>query len=378
MEAIRLHPAPPTSPNPYSPTNPAPATALHLDAQIPIPKPSRPGELLIRVHATTIVRDMLAWPETYHHDYAIPGNDLAGTVIEVFDNDSSSSSRAFHPGDEVLGMTHADRAATWAEYTVATAEEVTGKPAALSWAAAAGLPLSALTAYEALFVHAGVVARPSIEDAVRNATRKKLRFSSHPRSASCGGELDAPHAPQAPQAPQVRILVTGAAGAVGIHLVQLASAVAGAHVVAATSSDARNREFLRGLGADETVEYADLEAMTQQRQAGFDVVVDAVGGEVLARCWGYVKAGGALISVDSSSFDFVERHRERGIGREDVRALFFVVQGGGEELRWLAGLAGAGALVSLVNRTFPFERVREAYEFANGRYEGRGKVVLVR
>ncbi|PYI24897.1 NAD(P)-binding protein [Aspergillus indologenus CBS 114.80] len=372
MQAIRLHPAPPTSPNPYSPTNPAPATALHIDAQIPIPKPSRPGELLIRVHTTTIVRDMLTWPETYRHDYAIPGNDLAGTVIEVFD-----SSSAFHPGDEVLGMTHANRAATWAEYTVATAEEVTRKPAGLSWAAAAGLPLSALTAYEALFVHAGVVARPSIADAVRHAARKKLRVSSHPRSASCGGggELDAP---PAPQAPQVRILVTGAAGGVGIHLVQLASAVAGAHVVAATSSDARNGEFLRGLGADETVEYADLETMTPQRQAGFDVVVDAVGGEVLARCWGYVKDGGALISVDSSSFDFVERHRERGIGREDVRARFFVVAGGGEELRWLAGLAGAGALVSLVNRTFPFERVREAYEFAHGRYEGRGKVVLVR
>ncbi|PYH78760.1 NAD(P)-binding protein [Aspergillus uvarum CBS 121591] len=370
MQAIRLHPAPPTSPNPYSPTNPAPATALHLDAQIPIPKPSRPGEFLIRVHATTIVRDMLTWPETYHHDYAIPGNDFAGTVLEVYDSSSSSSSSsssAFHPGDEVLGMTHADRAAAWAEYTVATAEELIRKPAGWSWAAAAGLPLSALTAYEALFVHAGVVARPSIEDAVRSVASKKLRISSNPQSVSGGDE---------PDAPQVRILVTGAAGAVGIHLVQLASAVATVHVVAATSSDARNREFLRGLGADETVEYAGLETMAQQ--AGFDVVVDAVGGELLARCWGYVKEGGALISVDSGSFDFVERHKERGIGREDVRARFFIVAGGGEELRWLAGLAGAGALVSLVNRTYPFERVREAYDFANGRSEGRGKVVLVR
>ncbi|RAH69571.1 NADP-dependent oxidoreductase, partial [Aspergillus aculeatinus CBS 121060] len=335
-----------------SPTNPAPASALHLDRQIPIPKPSRPGELLIRVHATTIVRDMLTWPETYHHDYAIPGNDLAGIVIEVFDRSSSS---AFHPGDEVLGMAHADRAATWAEYTVVSAEEITHKPAGLSWEAAAGLPLSALTAYEALFVHFGVIARPSIEDAAQNIMDKKRGKSSHSQ-----------------------ILITGAAGAVGIHLVQLASAVKGCHVVGATSSDVRNGEFLRGLGADETVEYVDLETATKQRQwqAGFDVVVDAVGGEVLARCWGCVRVGGVLISVDSGSFDFVERHKERGIWRGDVRALFFVVAGGGEELRWLAGLAGAGALVSLVNRSYPFERVREAYEFANGRYEGRGKVVL--
>ncbi|RAK79806.1 NADP-dependent oxidoreductase, partial [Aspergillus fijiensis CBS 313.89] len=351
-----------------SPTNPAPASALHLDRQIPIPKPSRPGELLIRVHATTIVRDMLTWPETYHHDYAIPGNDLAGTVIEVFD----SSSSAFHPGDEVLGMAHADRAATWAEYTVVSAEEITHKPAGLSWEAAAGLPLSALTAYEALFVHSGVIARPSIEDAAQNIMDKKRRKSSNFHSAqsvSQEDELDAP---------QIRILITGAAGAVGIHLVQLASAVKGCHVVAATSSDVRNGEFLRGLGADETVEYADLETATKQRQlqAGFDVAVDAVGGEVLARCWGCVREGGVLISVDSGSFDFVKRHKERGIWRGDVRALFFVVAGGGEELRWLAGLAGAGALGSMLNRTYPFERVWEAYEFANGRYEGRGKVVL--
>ena len=109
MQAIRFHPSPdPTTP--YSPTNPAPASALILDTNIPIPQPSKPDEILARVKATTVVRDALTWPETYAHEYAIPGHNLAGTVAAVFSDDN------FKPDDEVFGMAHADRGSAWAEY----------------------------------------------------------------------------------------------------------------------------------------------------------------------------------------------------------------------------------------------------------------------
>lgn len=149
MQAIRVHPAPPES-SPYSPFNPAPSTALQLDHDVPIPRPSQPGELLVRIKATTIIRDMLTWPETYTHEYAILGNDLAGIVTEVFSPDSK-----FKPGDKVFGMADVDRAATWAEYAVVKEHEVALKPTALTFAQAAALPLSAQTAYEALFEHTG-------------------------------------------------------------------------------------------------------------------------------------------------------------------------------------------------------------------------------
>lgn len=338
MQAIRVHPAPPSC-DPYSPSNPAPVSALHLDEDIPVPKLSKPGELLIRVKATTVIRDMLTWPETYHHNYAIMGNDLSGIVIETFDDNSK-----FKSGDEVFGMTHVDRAAAWAEYTMVKEDEVALKPKCLSWEEAAALPLSAHTAYEALFVHAGL-AIPSVDTALRN----KAQSSQH----------------------QKQILITGAAGAVGIHLVQLASA-AGLHVVAATSSNARNQDFLRSLGADETTEYARLDGY----QSDFDIIVDAVGGDVLAKCWNYVKDDGVLISVDSASYNFVEEHQKRGICKEGVQALFFIVTGSGEALRYLAELVEQGILQSLVIQTYPFRRVREAYEHANGRHTGRGKILL--
>lgn len=292
---------------------------------------------------------MLTWPETYDQPYAIPGHDFSGTVASV----SPGSTTTFKPGTAVFGMTAADRGSTWASYALVTTDEVAPKPADLGWEEAAALPLSAQTAYEALFVHAGLPP-PGLGGRAQMEAQHRQ-------------EQDYQHARQLKQ----RVLVTGAAGGVGIFLVQLA-ACAGMHVVAASGSVVRNGEFLTDLGADEVVEYADLEG----QEGRFDVVVDSVGGEVLERCWGFVKEGGVLVSVDSASFDFVEAHAKRGLRRDGIKALFFVVEGSGEILRALSELAARGELRSFVAASFGIDRVQEAYEYASGRFEGRGKVVL--
>jgi NADPH:quinone reductase-like Zn-dependent oxidoreductase len=167
------------------------------------------------------------------------------------------------------------------------------------------------------------------------------------------------------------VLITGAAGAVGVYLVQLAAA-AGVRVVAASSSDARNREFLQGLGADEIVEYS----MLDRYRGKFDVIIDAVGGQVLAKCWDYVTETGALISVDSGSFNFVEEHEKRGLRKARVHALFFIVKGSLDALRYIAELANAGVVQPFVAGVYPLTRAREAYDLANGRFFARGKVIL--
>jgi NADPH2:quinone reductase len=168
------------------------------------------------------------------------------------------------------------------------------------------------------------------------------------------------------------VLITGASGGVGIYLVQLAAASAGLRVVAASSSNTRNGEFLRELGADEVIEYSALEGVKDR----FDVIIDTVGGETLTRCWGYIKDGGSLISVDSGSFNFMEEHGKRGIVRDGVKALFFIVRGSSRALHALAELVDRGMLKAFVAGRYPIAEVREAYDFANGRFTGRGKVIL--
>lgn len=340
MQAIRLHPAQ-AGPS-YSPSNPAPSSALHLDT-IPIPKPSKASDLLIKIKASTIIRDTLTWPETYSHDYTIPGNDLAGTVVEAFDKNSK-----FKPGDEVFGMLAADRPGAWAEYAIATETEVSLKPGILTWEDAAALPLSGMTAYEALFVHAGVPV-PERDTAVHNS--RGLNTSNEGK----------------------KVLITGAGGAVGAYIIQLAR-LAGLHVTAATSSNQRNAEFVRELGADDTIEYAVLQAEDQKE--AYDIVIDTVGGQPLADAWACIKAGGSLITVDSSSFDFVEEHTKRGIRREGIQALFFIIEGGPTSLNALAEFASLGLLRVFVLDLYPLAKAREAYDRANGRLTGRGKIIL--
>ncbi|KAJ5413802.1 hypothetical protein N7509_000429 [Penicillium cosmopolitanum] len=153
MQAVRLHPAPELSPA-YSPVNPAPISSLRLD-RIPKPKLTKPGELLVRIKATTVIRDALTWPETYATEYAILGHDFSGIVEEVFENPDEVGP-LFMPGDEVFGMTHIDRGSAWAQYTVVKEDELVRIPKNLTWEEAASLPLSALTAYQAIFEHAKI------------------------------------------------------------------------------------------------------------------------------------------------------------------------------------------------------------------------------
>jgi NADPH:quinone reductase-like Zn-dependent oxidoreductase len=345
MQTIRLHPAP-AGCEPFSVSNLAPPSALHLDT-IEIPKPSAPGEVLVKVKASTIVRDALTWPETYAHDSLTMGNDLSGVVVEVYPSEDLNSKPRFKVGDEVFGMTAADRPRTWAQYAVVRESEIALRPMGLTWEEAAALPLSGQTAFEALFVRGGVPVPSDVAEIRENKGRDSMKAHSK------------------------KVLITGAAGGVGVYLVQLAR-FAGLYVTAATSSNARNEEFLRSLGADGCIEYPTLK---DQRDV-YDLVIDCVGGEPLIDAWKAVKGDGKLITVDSGSYNFLKEHKKQGVAREGVEAFFFIVKGGRESLEALAQFADLGIVEVFVLKTYPLARAQEAYEYGNGRFTGRGKVVL--
>ncbi|KAH7133184.1 hypothetical protein B0J13DRAFT_626200 [Dactylonectria estremocensis] len=327
MKAIRIHPSDNV---PWSASNPAPSTALVLD-HVPIPQPN-PSQVLVRVHAATVTRDELTWPESYHKEHHIPGYDFSG-VVESVGGDAE-----FNPGDEVFAMVQIHRGSTWAEFAVAEAGELALKPKSLTWAETVTVPLSSLTAWQALFVKAGI-REPDFES---QAQTDQTNQTGH------------------------TVLVTGASGAVGSYIVQLA-ALAGLRVVAASSSNQRNGEFLKSLGAAETIEYADL------KQHTFDLIIDTVGGEPLAQAWAVIAETGALISVDSSSYAFSDNPPA---GKENVKAQFFIVEPSGEQLAKISRALELGLVRPFLAHTFPLAEARTAYEMASGRMDRRGKVVV--
>jgi hypothetical protein len=115
---------------------------------VPLPSPG-PNEVLVQVKAAGInpgeamirkgaLHDR--WPATFPSGQ---GSDLAGVVAEV-----GASVEMFRAGDEVLGFTH--QRASQAEFVVVPANQLTGKPPAVSWEVAGALFVAGTTAYAAI------------------------------------------------------------------------------------------------------------------------------------------------------------------------------------------------------------------------------------
>lgn len=337
---------------PYSAENPAPSSALRLEDDVPIPELKFPGDLLIRIHAATVTRDELTWPESYRSERLILGHDFSGEVISVFDSHVPGNEPAFSPGDYVYGMTAAEgKGSTWAEFAVIKANEAALKPNTLDWAGSATVPMSALTAWQALHIHAGV-AEPDLSTITSRET-----ISALPKII-----------------PLLKLLVTGASGAIGTYLVQL-GVLARLHITAASSSSVRNAGFLRSLGADEVVEYKELVGKRNE----YDIIIDTTGGQILESCWSLIKEEGCLITVDSSSLDFVEKHREILLaeGKEKVKTFAFIVKPSQIQLRKIAAAVELQLLKEFVGSVFPFDKACEAYETASRREARHGKVALL-
>ena len=148
MKAIRLH------------DRGGPEQLFFEDAPAP---EVRAGDVLVRVCATGITPTELTWDETYQHADgtpripSIPGHEVSGVVERVApDNDD------FRPGDEVYGLADFPRDGAAAEFVAVPAVNLARKPQSITHTQAASLPLSALTAWQALFEHAGLVAGQSV------------------------------------------------------------------------------------------------------------------------------------------------------------------------------------------------------------------------
>jgi NADPH:quinone reductase-like Zn-dependent oxidoreductase len=284
--------------------------------QAPAPVPG-PGEALVAVHAAGITFAELTWDLSWtakdgrDRTPVIPAHELSGTVAGLADGVTGVA-----VGDEVYALIDFDRDGAAAEFTTVPAAELAAKPRSASHAEAATLPLAALTAWQALADYAAME-------------------------------------------PGERVLVHGGAGGVGAFAVQLAAILGGRVTATGRSGDAA---FVRDLGAEAFVSAGD------PVPAGFDVVIDTVGGAVLDASYRLLRAGGRLVTLSAPPSQ--ERAKEFG-----AHAMFFVVTPDPGELAQLAKLVDEGRLHTVVSQTFPLKDGRLAFE-SGSRPRPPGKTVL--
>jgi NADPH:quinone reductase-like Zn-dependent oxidoreductase len=286
------------------------------------PKPLlRNGDALVRVHGCGITRTELTWPATYTTQDGvdrlptIPGHEISGVVEAVGPNAVDAKM-----GDEVYALTDFWRDGAAAEYVAVNAADLAIKPASLNHTQAAAVPLAALTAWQALFDHAGLIA---------------------------GQE----------------ILIHGATGGVGSFAVQLAR-WRGAFVVGTARAD--HLELAKELGVDKVIDYTA--SRFEDAVCDADVVLDTVGGDTLERSWGVLRRGGVLVTVAGSApADTAARHSVRGV--------YFIVKPSRAELREITRLIEARKVRPIIEAIFPLERAKEAFEHGAVGHN-HGKIVL--
>ena len=263
------------------------------------------GDVLVKVAACGITHNEVDWPvwtcrAGHRRTSIIPGNEVSGVVAAL-----GYGTAGFAVGDEVFGLTDQLRDGAAAEYVAVEARNVAAKPRTVDHVHAAAVPRAGLTAWQALFDH-GKLAR---------------------------GQT---------------VVIHGAGGAVGSTAVQLAR-WAGAQVIGTGRS--HSRPLVTELGADRFIALGTDRLEDAAGQA--DLVLDTIGGEVLARSPALLRPGGTLVTIKADA--------QLPGDRDDIRNVLFVQESSRAQLAELARLVDEGRLRPQVGAVYPLAHAAEAY-----------------
>lgn len=160
-----------------------------------------------------------------------------------------------------------------------------------------------------------------------------------------------------------KILIHGGAGGIGSIAIQLAKAI-GAYVATTVSGD--GMEFVKSLGADEAIDYKTQRF--EEVVSNFDAVFDTVGGDTTDRSFTVLKKGGTLVSmVGISNSDLAEKFGVIAIGQFTKTTT--------DRLNRLSKYVESGKIKPQVDKVFPLEQFREAFEYMINE-SPKGKVVI--
>jgi NADPH:quinone reductase-like Zn-dependent oxidoreductase len=293
-------------------------------------------EVLVRVHAAGLDRG--AWHIMAGLPYLIRiagyglrapktaglGSELAGIVETV-----GANATGLQPGEAVYGISNA----AFAEYAPAHPDKLAPMPANLSFEQAAAVPVSAVTALQAL------------------RDRGRLKAGQH-------------------------VLVIGASGGVGTYAVQLAMAL-GATVTGVCST--AKLDLVRSLGAAGVIDYTHADITDDGRH--YDLVLDIGGNRPLSQLRRVLTPSGTLVIVGGEGGGRWTGGIHRQLGAMVV-SLFvrqrlgtFVAKPNRADLDTLRALIETGAITPVIDRVIALDGVPDAIRDLNAGHV-RGKIVV--
>lgn len=314
-----------------------------------IPKPLiKADEMLVRVHAAGVnpidymIPKGLFKPILKFKLPATMGSDLAGVVVEV-----GSRVTRFKVGDAVFASTFDLGIGTFAEFAAVPEHAAALKPVNLDFVQAASVPMVGLTSWQAL------------------AERAQLKRGQ-------------------------KVFIPAGAGGIGTFAIQLAKYL-GAKVSTTTSTG--NVEFVRGLGADEVIDYKTQKF--EEILHGYDAVLGTLRGEELEKAMQILQPGSNVVSLVGPPDVAFARGRgmnflmkfvcglmsRRIIGlakKRDASYSFMFVRPDGRQLAKIGELIETARIRPVIDKMFPFAQTKEALTYLEqGRAKGKVVVQMV-
>jgi len=307
-------------------TVPGPSGGIFEFREIPTPSPGT-GEVLVKVHASGTNRGELLARRLLRSDNPAlhpmrSGGEFAGEIVSL-----GEGVKGFSAGQRVMGRAPG----SYAEFALANQRALMRIPNEMGWAEAASIPNVFVTAHDAI---------------VTNAQTKR-------------GES---------------VLITAGSSGVGTAAIQIARYI-GANLVLATSRSMSKRAALKELGAHEVIDpikskWVD-EVMAATGKRGIDVIIDNVGGPMLADNIRALAIKGRLVSVGRNAgqigecnLDEVARKRVSIIGVTfRTRSLEESLVCGERCAADLLDAFSGGTLKPVLDRTFPFDRIADAHDY---------------
>ncbi|HEX5797300.1 MAG TPA: NADP-dependent oxidoreductase [Candidatus Saccharimonadales bacterium] len=290
------------------------------EVEKPVPKPK---QVVVEVYAASLNPFDTSVRAGYVKDSmpiqlpATLGGDIAGVVSEVGDNVDSLG-----VGDKVYGQASvvAGNSGAFAEFAATSAKQIAKSPSNLDFKQAASLPLVGVSAMQAVSEHIDLK-------------------------------------------PGQKIFIHGGAGGIGTIAIQIAKHL-GAYV--ATTATGDGISLVKNLGADEIIDYRSRDF--SEVLNGFDAVFDTVGGDDFNKSFPILKKGGIAVTMIAQPDEAKARELGVTVVRQGTRV-------NTKKLNLLTKLVEEGVLVPQVNKVFPLEKIKEAFEAREGGAT-KGKVVI--
>ncbi|MCF1585581.1 zinc-binding dehydrogenase [Tetragenococcus koreensis] len=289
------------------------------------------GEVLVKIHAAgmnnaDVMQKMGGYPAPVDAPADIPGLEFAGKVVEI-----GPETERFSVGDRVMGLVSGG---AQAEIIAVNERFLMPMPRSLSWEAAGSFPEAFITAHDAL------------------STKGNLR-------------------------PGERVLITGAAGAVGVAAVQFAKSI-GAEVIASVRNP-DTREATKKLGADGVIAPADME-----NYGPYDVILELIGAADFAAnidalnyqgriiCIGFMSGADANVDISKLAFKQAAVYG-RALRKRPKEGKATAIRAVEKEV---LSFVEKGEMIVPLHATYSLDDAEEAYENYNkkGKF---GQIVLV-